>query len=310
MIRFSVVIPLYNKKNYIVKCLESVLNQEYSADEIIVVNDGSTDEGLELIAQSFGSRVAVISQVNSGVSCARNVGLEHATNEYVCLLDADDCWEPGFLLEIKSLIMSYPDCINYGTAFNYADTRFGASASRTKLPYDFFGPLNFLKAYANATGIICSSSVCIRKSAFLNGLRFPVGKIRGEDIYLWLRIGMLGDFGFSGKRLVSIYRDEVSSSYLARADIVSCYLEWIVEVLPSVKDSQKNSALRRILWKHTLVNGMVALTQRRRLLIAHLYSLVRRRHCFLGVAVLCLNIVPPMMIIFIRRVVSWRNRVS
>ena len=310
MIRFSVVIPLYNKKDYIFKCLESVFKQEYYADEIIVINDGSTDGGAELIRESFGGRVNLISQVNSGVSCARNVGLEHATNEYVCLLDADDCWEPGFLMEIRFLILRHPECIKYGTAFWYADTRFGVSVSRTKLPSDFFGPLNFLPAYAAASGIICSSSVCIRKSVFRSGLHFPEGKVRGEDIHLWLRLGMLGDFGFSGKRLVSVYRDEVSPSYLVRADIVSCYLEWIIEVLPSVEDCQKKSALRRILWKHTLINGMVALTQKRRLLLTDLYSLVWRRHGFLGSAVLGLHMMPPCMIILIRRVVSWRNRRS
>lgn len=310
MIRFSVVIPLYNKKDFIGKCLDSVLNQEYSADEIIVVNDGSTDGGGDLLRSKFGSRVSIISQLNSGVSCARNVGIEHATNEYVCLLDADDCWEPGFLGEIRSLILSFPGCIYYGTAFRYVDNRFGDSVSRTKLPSDFFGSLNFLPAYANASGIICSSSVCIRKSVFRRGLRFPDGKARGEDIHLWLRLGLLGDFGFSGKRLVSIFRDEVSPSFLARADIVSCYLEWIIEVLSSVGDRQKNNALRRILWKHTLVGGLVALTQRRRLLLSDLYSLVRNRHRFLGIAVLGLHVVPLWIIILLRRMVSWRNRVS
>jgi len=90
MIKFSVVIPLYNKEKEVTNTLKSVLNQTYKADEIIVVDDGSTDNSKEVVKKI--KEVKLIKQENCGVSCARNRGVEEAKNEYICFLDADDLW--------------------------------------------------------------------------------------------------------------------------------------------------------------------------------------------------------------------------
>ena len=94
---FTVVIPLYNKANYIEKAINSVLNQTFTEFEIIVVNDGSTDESLEKIGHFKDARLKIINQENAGVSTARNNGVKEAKYDYVAFLVADDWWDEHFL---------------------------------------------------------------------------------------------------------------------------------------------------------------------------------------------------------------------
>ena len=119
MIKFSVILPLYNKEKEIANTLKSVLNQTYKADEIIVVDDGSTDNSKEVVKKF--KDVKLIEQKNCGVSCARNRGIKEARNEYICFLDADDLWEEDFLEEIKRLIESFPQAIFYSTSHKMID---------------------------------------------------------------------------------------------------------------------------------------------------------------------------------------------
>ena len=97
----SVVIPCFNAAPFLKECLDSVLNQTRPADEIILVNDGSTDASLE-IAESFGAKIKIISQTNQGVSSARNRGILEAKSEWIAIQDADDVWHPE-KLELQSL---------------------------------------------------------------------------------------------------------------------------------------------------------------------------------------------------------------
>ena len=92
----SVVIPTYNYGRFIDQALSSVLNQTCSPDEIIVVDDGSTDE-TSAVVKSFGERVRYVRQNNSGVCEARNRGVAESTSELIAFLDADDTWEPTYL---------------------------------------------------------------------------------------------------------------------------------------------------------------------------------------------------------------------
>ena len=94
MPKVSVVIPLYNTEQYIGRTIHSVLNQTYLDFEVIVVDDGSTDRGIE-ICQSFSdSRIRIIQQANRGLAGARNTGIRHAQGDYIALLDSDDLWSP------------------------------------------------------------------------------------------------------------------------------------------------------------------------------------------------------------------------
>ena len=92
--KFSVIVPVYNTQEYLKRCIESVLNQTYKNYEIILINDGSTDNSLEILKKyESNSKVKIITQKNHGLSYTRNVGISHATGDYVILLDSDDFLE-------------------------------------------------------------------------------------------------------------------------------------------------------------------------------------------------------------------------
>ena len=105
----SVVIPLYNKENYIRRCLESVLKQTVMPKEVIIINDGSTDASASIARKCLaGSLIksTVYDFKNGGVSAARNTGIRLAKGKYIALLDGDDEWKPGYLEKIKYLFFT------------------------------------------------------------------------------------------------------------------------------------------------------------------------------------------------------------
>lgn len=109
----SVIIPLFNKESYIKRAIRSVISQTHPANEIIVVDDGSTDNGPAIVSAIEDHRIKLLSEENAGVSSARNHGISHAKGDVVAFLDADDEWHPNFLEVIGRLIALFPmrDCM-------------------------------------------------------------------------------------------------------------------------------------------------------------------------------------------------------
>src|SRR5262249_4621066 len=95
--RVSVVIPTYERRRWVCRAVESVLAQTRPADEILVVDDGSSDGTADELARRFGARVRVLVQPNGGVAAARNAGVRAARHPLVAFLDSDDCWLPSKL---------------------------------------------------------------------------------------------------------------------------------------------------------------------------------------------------------------------
>lgn len=110
----SVIIPVYNCARFVAEAVQSALNQDYDAKEIIVVNDGSTDDTIDVL-RSFGDKIRLIDQKNGGPPKARNAGLRAARGEYIAFLDADDIWSPGKLTAQSDHLDSHPEV---GTVFS------------------------------------------------------------------------------------------------------------------------------------------------------------------------------------------------
>ena len=126
----SVVIPVYNRKEYLQECIESILNQTYPASEIIVVNDGSTDDTHEVI-ELYNDKLTVINIENSGCGNARRVGSEAAKYPWLAFCDSDDLWMPNHLERRLKLLQKYPE-----TNFSFSDWAiFGSHALANRTYY-------------------------------------------------------------------------------------------------------------------------------------------------------------------------------
>lgn len=120
----SIIVPVYNKQSYIEKCINSILNQSYQDFELILINDGSSDNSKNLILQYHDPRIHLIDVKNGGVSTARNLGLSAATGKYVCFIDADDWICPDYLRNIITHA-EQTDCdiLIFGLTKIYPDNR-------------------------------------------------------------------------------------------------------------------------------------------------------------------------------------------
>jgi len=187
----SVVIPLYNKAPHIARALDSVLAQSSQPDEIIVVDDGSTDGGAEIVApyvQKHGVRL--IRQKNAGVSAARNRGVSEAKSEYIAFLDADDYWHDNHIAVLRDLIAQYPQASLMSTAHVIVrgDKIY---RPRSSYPDGWYGLVDdFCLRYARGLSLINSVTACAKKIDLLRVGAFPVGVRRGEDIICWINLAV------------------------------------------------------------------------------------------------------------------------
>lgn len=193
MMKISVIIPLYNKKDKVLRALGSVLNQTALPDEIIIVNDGSTD-GSDLELSGINDPlVKIIRQTNSGVSAARNTGIREAKGEWIAFLDADDEWIPEFLETIISLSEKYPDCQVLATAYFNQDSRGLRNRiilKRLPFPEDEGLLSNYFEVASCSHPPLWSSAVTVKKSALNNIGGFPGGITSGEDLLTWARLAV------------------------------------------------------------------------------------------------------------------------
>ena len=188
--KFSVIIPLYNKAPYVHKALESVCAQTYRDYELIVINDGSTDNSAivadEYLKATDGIDYKIINQPNAGVSAARNAGVAQAHAEYIAFLDADDWWEPTYLERMAQLINDYPDAGLY--ACNYVYYKPGKTHVALNIPT---GYINYPKAYYESNAMpVTSITVIIPRNVYDEMGGFPLGIKLGEDFLLWSMIAL------------------------------------------------------------------------------------------------------------------------
>lgn len=208
--RFSVIIPLYNKAPYVRKAVQSVLEQTFRDFELIVVDDGSTDGSASVVEAIPDERIRHIHQENSGVSIARNNGVAASHASYLCFLDADDWWEPTFLEEINRLINKFPDAGIYGTNYTIVnEIKHKTRIAPVGIPEGFEkGYINYCQAYSKNMGMpLTSSSVCVPLQVFSVMGGFPKGISLGEDFILWIHIALKYKVAFLNKPLSNYNQD-------------------------------------------------------------------------------------------------------
>lgn len=210
--RFSVIIPLYNKAAYVTKAIDSVLTQGFKDFELVIVDDGSKDASAEMAAQAIvGHRQChLIRQDNAGVALARNNGVAASQGEYLCFLDADDWWEPTFLEEMDKLIAEFPEAGIYGTNYTIVnEAKHKTHVARIGVEEGFEkGYVNYCQTYAKTMYMpLWTGAVCVPRGVFDEMKGFPKGIKLGEDFLLWIRIALKYNVAFLNKSLAYYNQD-------------------------------------------------------------------------------------------------------
>lgn len=184
----SVIIPAYNSGATISRALESVLRQSRQADEIITVDDGSTDDTREVI-KNF-PEVTYIHQDNQGPAAARNNGAKTAKGEYIAFLDSDDYWLAGHLKNLASVLESNPDI--QWAASAYRKSFLDGREKIVRLQKRHYSPGNRVDYFSATPNLHFLSviSTAVRRDLFIAAGGFAERYFRGEDLSLWLRLAL------------------------------------------------------------------------------------------------------------------------
>ncbi|MFM1792614.1 MAG: hypothetical protein RLZZ252_968 [Bacteroidota bacterium] len=197
----SVIVPIYNVERYLAQCLDSIIGQTYSALDIILVDDGSTD-GSKTIAEQYAAkdeRVTLISQENQGLSGARNTGMAVAKGEFLVFVDSDDWLDPAILEEAINTIDPSIDLVgwgyervfethsNLGSTWFWEDTQFGVKEVKEKLFARMIGPSNEdLRNLMSVDNFSMAWSKMYRRSVIQEGeLVFAPTQIYGSEDVLF-----------------------------------------------------------------------------------------------------------------------------
>ncbi len=208
---FSIVIPVYNKEKFVSKTIESVLNQTFTDYEIIIVNDGSTDQSEAKISAFKDNRVQYFSKENQGVAFARNFGIEKATSDFICFLDADDLWYPNFLETMHRFTAEFSEQKVFAAAIEIETKNKLIKAHYSISATSDFEIVNFFDA-SQKECVLWTSSVCIHKSVFEKVGNFDTNIKHGEDTEMWIRIGLKYPIVFIWKILARYVYDAESIS--------------------------------------------------------------------------------------------------
>jgi GT2 family glycosyltransferase len=207
--RVSVIIPTYNRASLVGAAIASVLDQGYPNLELLVIDDGSTDDTAEVV-RTFGTQVCYVHQANAGAASARNRGIELASGELVAFLDSDDLFLPGKLQEQVQCFQQQPSLVLVYCWFSILDEhsrhrlgrrcRLSGLVARDLLAQSMKGPL-------------ATPTIMVRRSALLEAGRFDESMALSEDTDLWCRLARLGPIGLVPEVLVQVRRHSGNLSF-------------------------------------------------------------------------------------------------
>ncbi len=199
--RFSIIIPLFNKAPYVRKALDSVIGQTFKDYEVVVVDDSSSDDSLSVAEEALkgsGLDYVLIRQKNAGVSKARNNGIAASHGDYLCFLDADDWWAPTFLERMDWLINMYPEARIYGTNYYYVKNgRQSVCVTTAETGY-----INYCSVYAEKMQMpLWTGATCMPQDVFAEMGGFNPQLKLGEDFCLWIKVALKYKVAFLNEAL-------------------------------------------------------------------------------------------------------------
>ncbi len=262
----SIVIPAYNSAGVLGRAIDSVINQTFADWELVVVDDGSTDDTwavLDSYRESLGSRLVAVRQQNSGASVARNAGIEKSKGKFIAFLDADDAFVPTKLARQVEFFEKYPD---YGLVYSdyaYVDLngQYHESAFRDSNPIAANMPGQEISPGLICCGnelfdrmcgryIISTITGMVRRSVLGNNIRFIPGHVYSEEWLFFLEVARNCRGGFVNESLSVHY---YTAGSVSRSDVIRNNLqqvkavEYILKRYPDMSRESRKSLSRQIL---------------------------------------------------------------
>ncbi|GKX31763.1 hypothetical protein SH1V18_42430 [Vallitalea longa] len=282
---FSVIIPLYNKENHVGRAIKSVINQTYKDFEIIVIDDGSTDNSAKEVIKIKDSRIRLIRQNNGGVSSARNKGIAEAKYDYIGFLDADDIWMPNFLQSIKNLIKQYPMAGVYATSYRIqrGDGAIITSLSGRNLKKNWKGIIDDYFRFSLNAPLISASSVVVPKKIFNHLGNFNVKLNRGEDLDMWCRIALKYRIAYFNSICATYFHDAENRACNKKVNIYYAFSNYAEDILLQEKESGNNSVyfeeymIKKIINKSKLLIFEDKCKEGRQLLYKYRYTKLNKK---------------------------------
>ena len=283
----SVIIPTYNYGSFIEKAIASVQSQTFQDFEIIVVDDGSTDDTAEVLAGIKDPRLTVIRTRNRGISAARNEGLKRASREYIAFLDADDCWLPDklsaqirIMKDEPSVCVIFTNFVRFDDAGHFPADQFqfypelsqvqtveaGGSEGRRIVGNAFVELINFSEVPAFPQTIMLRARR-VRGLTFAQSQSADGTLLFYEDTHYFLRVCRRGDVAFISRPLVQVRRHESNTSKktLERETRttarVRCKLETLIRLLAEDLSPDEQAAVRKRLGRALLESGSACLRE-------------------------------------------------
>jgi glycosyltransferase involved in cell wall biosynthesis len=281
----TVIIPTYNRARYLPDCINSVLTQSTPVDEILIVDDGSTDGTAELVS-SWGDRVTYLFQSNAGAAAARNLGLQVATGDFIAFQDSDDIWLPDKNALQLEFFRRYPDVdIVFGLMANFrgeqdepiaeiGNTAVYAALKATNTNVEDMFSLLLTYNMVPTPTVMCRRT-CVEKAGM-----FDVGLRIAEDFEYWLRISSLCRFGFIDRVLLKRRRHD-SNLIDERHIRLHCQigiLQNMAAQYPHLTPAQRATVTRQLSDLHYDLGSLYLRWGRFAASLDHLKQCDRRRH--------------------------------
>lgn len=210
--KISIVIPLYNKEDFIGRALASVIAQTYGDWECIIVDDGSSDRSLDVVSGFQDQRIKIVRQQNAGPSAARNRGAKEAHGEWIALLDADDYWLNDHLSVLTDLIVCFPECNVVASNWWNEDMEGNRTVANKFSTQNDTTIEEYIEFVAGGFGpLVHSSSAAVRKSAWVTVGGFRNQFRLAEDADFWCRLSLQTRFAVS-HRPSSVYFQDLTGN--------------------------------------------------------------------------------------------------
>lgn len=245
-INISVVVPLYNKEQSVVKTMECILAQTYPPIEVLIINDGSTDNSPSVVEDfifrnNLQKTWSLIRKPNGGVSSARNRGIQEAKGDYIAFLDADDYWEPDYLQEQSRMIQDFPNAAMWSVGWGYL-----MGEQKTHLvhyPNNYRGYIENYWTLKKGTNIFCVCVCVFRRNVLLELHGYDERIKYGEDLDVAYRVILNHPVAFNSA-ILGYYRQDAENRAMKNTlKPLNYLLPYYIEKYTSYRD--KNMEFRR-----------------------------------------------------------------